>query len=343
MGATQNPSDYVRLHKETLSRIQSLYFKTELWLESAVPADGKKRDGSDRRELQKKTQVWRKGICECSIVRQYFTFSQKGKVVFPKDGQVNIRVLTDKESRHISGWDPDHPFLLPLDFAKRLSDQSRVGCVVTARTPSDHGRYTDLFSVVGNRMLPEFAETTELVLLQKTDPKLITLQVKAAKARLFEGAVIELDTECGYMIRRVTLNNGSVQEVEEFAKYPDGVWIPKQIRSTAGGEATVLQVIDCRVNEPIAEKDVDFSFPEGAQVSDPEKGLFHLWGKDGPAHTFQSQKDLDAYYVSGMREFQGHLQPRAGSWTWPLVWGNVVLLSFLVLFVFWRRRLTKRL
>jgi hypothetical protein len=67
---------------------------------------------------------------------------------------------------------------------------------------------------------------------------------------------------------------------------------------------TVAEIDVPRVNEPIADADLVTQFPPGARVDDLHTSRIHVWGKEGPVATFDSEEAYDDYIYRGAREYQ---------------------------------------
>lgn len=284
-------------------------------------------------------ESWQKGIRERRIERVFAADTNKGKRVNPK-GDVTITVLTDKEQRNLTGWDPENPFPLPLDITKNAGDYSRVMGVISPRNPKTAGgiglSYLDMPTLTG------LLKTSELFALAPSKDGLISYEVKEGSNGFFGGARLHIDPAHGYCVRRIVFKGGIVMEVEEFLAVDDGVWLPKKIRNTSAERIVVTQALSCAVNSPIAESDLDFPFPEGCVVHDPLKKLTYLWGKDGPAKSFADTKELDSYQGERLQQQQLGGEGPPTSWRSYLMWGNLALVAIFALLLYARKKLAKK-
>jgi hypothetical protein len=253
--------------------------------------------------------------------------------------------LSDKEVRTTHGWDPENPDELPLDFAKHAGSFGRVRGIISTRNPTKGGLIT-LFDVFPEFSLARIAEQSQIVCIPSDKPGSIRFEVKASRIGLVVGLKIDLDAEHGHLIRRLMWKDGQVSEVEDFASFGDGIWVPMRIRGHGGKASSTLEVIQCQVNIPIPDKDLDFKFPEGARVDQAERGLIHLWGKDGPARSFGSDPDFVNYlekYARGVQAANAGATVPSGFISSPLFWvANAVLVCLLGILVIVRRRIASR-
>jgi hypothetical protein len=104
-------------------------------------------------------------------------------------------------------------------------------------------------------------------------------------------------------------------------------------------------VVECRVNGPIPDTDLDMNFPEGSRVEEVGKRLIHLWGSDRPAKTFAKDTDFINYIEESEKQRQAKFpeavvsSPRIRPILWII---NAVLIAFLAILVILRTKLGKR-
>lgn len=343
----QDENQPIQTNAASLARIKSIYVKTESW---ALPDEGATRQKGGRSDPKKSlvAETWRVGLRERSVDRIYASFGPGESSEYP-DGSVIIRGLTDKEVRDLRGWDPAKPFVLPLDSAKRVEEFSRVRGTLAPRDPigaaSAQWR-TLLFEIHPGYPLAKIAEVSEISRVKSDVAGLICFEVNASRIPRVVGRKIYLDPEHGYLVRRMTWKNGGINLVEDFYQFPDGIWVPKRIRNSLGSTHTITEVVDCRVNSPITDAELAVDFPEGARVYEPDKGLIHIWGKDGPLRTFTKDTELAKFIEDHAREVNSASPGGVGVSVFrsrPLFWTvNIVLLSVLAALIVIRKRMSQR-
>jgi hypothetical protein len=86
--------------------------------------------------------------------------------------------------------------------------------------------------------------------------------------------------------------------VEESAEVESDLYLPIRLRTRdldKPSMLTELRVTSMNVNKPIKSSELVAKFPEGIKVEEPTQKLIYIWGKNGPAVTFNSQKELIEY------------------------------------------------
>jgi hypothetical protein len=283
-------------------------------------------------------EVWRNGIRERRIQRLFFYETQKGRQVNPK-GDVTITVLTDKDQRSIVGWDPDNPLPLPLDIAKQAGDFSKVRAVISPRIPTKVN--ASAFYDLNLPLLPVLAKSSEIVAAPPLSAGKLCFEIKKSNIGFYSGAKLEIDPAHGYSSCRFAFKDG-VHEVEDYSESDDHIWVPKRVRRSTSDGVMLVHATACRVNGPIADSDLDFPFPEGARVDDPQKKAIYIWGKTGPAKTFANDKDLSSYLESRLAEEESAPAPTPIRWSGYLLWGNLALILVIAALVVYRRRLARQ-
>jgi hypothetical protein len=291
----------IHLHDESLARVKSIHIKTETW------KDPSQVGAADKPRKLGTTETWRKGLSE-RFFERIFEISGPNGVTSHAEGLLIDRSFNGKEVRALEGWDPEKASEEPLSFTDRITFAKVSGTILSRDsmgTASPVWRFL-LFEVYPRVSLAQAADSSEIVLLPPKSPGTVLLEIKASKNRLLVGMRIELDKEHGYRIRRIVQKTPKAlevtTEVKEFLQPAEGIWVPRQLITTLPwAPPTRIEVVGCRVNGPIAEAVLKVRFPEGARVSETEKGLFHIWGKDGPAKTFKSEKDLFEYVCDVMK------------------------------------------
>jgi hypothetical protein len=236
-------------HAETLAKIKTLHVKVELVdLSPELPK-------SQRTQI---SESWKSGLRERVLIRNYVTLTTKGAKVSEKaGGDVRIGVYDATSVRGLVGWDPEDPLPTPLDFTKSVSVLDRVNCSISPRDPSemtsdDWQRL--LLEVWRARPLREVVKTAEVVPLEAPNPDTVRFQLKSTENDSLMGGIFELDKKHGYLVRKREFSDGGVKEVDEFAEFADGVWLPKRIHLTMGGGKLVYDttLLDAHVNENIS-------------------------------------------------------------------------------------------
>jgi hypothetical protein len=207
-----------------------------------------------------------------------------------------------------------------------------IGLRSPARLPSRNWSALKFQFVDGSTLL-EAAQTGEIVPMPSTFADGVRFTFKAADSDLLVGAIIELDAQHGYLIRSIDWKEGKggQNRVEQFLEFPDRIWLPKLQRNISSSNTVTVELVEARVNAPMGKEDIWFDFPEGARVTDKQgdKLKIHIWGKGGPAHTFESAAELTQYNYARLRE---------ALWKNPWIWANLILVAALAALVFTRRK-----
>jgi hypothetical protein len=217
------------------------------------------------------------------------------EVVSLGHGEVLMISGDEKELRRLSGWDPENPGALTRYFGIR----SRLRGTIGSRAPEwgDGIPLLDLLDFVPSHTLAQLAEIAEFILSPADEGPYLRLEVKATKRPFFAGFKIDLDPAHGYLIRRTLKEHGGLTEVDEFKPYGEGIWIPNRVRSfnPHDGSRYTLELDECEVNGPIADKDLIVEFPEDSHVEDREKKKIYLWGKGGPKQAFDTIIEFERF------------------------------------------------
>ena len=60
-------------------------------------------------------------------------------------------------------------------------------------------------------------------------------------------------------------------------------------------QVTTIEVVQCEINQPVADSNLNAVFPEGAKVFESRTMQHHIWGKNGPSKSFESMEALMEY------------------------------------------------
>ncbi len=283
----------LRLHRDTLARIKSIYIKIETWEEPLAQEVAKKP-----RKIGI-TEAWRAEIRERCFKRIFEIIGPEGVEKIP-EGLLRDRSLDDKEVRDLNGWDPETVPAAPLG----LDHLCKVEGFIWKRGPEATPPFvwnTLLFEVQMGVSLAQAAAVSELDLLPPESPGTVLLTIKTSKNPLLADMRIELDSDHGHLIRKIVRKPKIIWEVKEFSRLAEGIWVPRRMTTSLRGvPATRFEVVECQVNTPIPDAKLQVRFPEGARVWEQDKGLkglFHIWGKGRPEKTFTNDKDLLDYLV----------------------------------------------
>jgi hypothetical protein len=261
----------------------------------------------------------------------------------PGHGYVDDYSVDDKQIRLLRGWDPDHPFQLPLEFGRSAGEYARARGRLAVRDPAEkvvaYVAGDLLWDIFHGWSLREASEVSEFTLLASGEDATVRLRLESSTHSALQplaGLLVDLDPEHGWQICRLERAAPKlISRVVEFAPIPSGGWLAKEIETTLEGKVFDRRhVVEFRVNEEIRDEDLTVAFPEGCFVSEGH-GPFHLWGKDGPAKTFDTERALYEYITERAREIQGggKTQPieRVSGNRWPTVIVlNVVLIALLL-------------
>jgi len=335
-GTVADAKSAIGLHAESLSRIKSIYVKLDMTVQ----------EGNAPAQIMRTSESWRSGVRVKTVSRDYRSFGLNGLVeIKPPHGAVRTSGYGDREIRVMEGWDPEHPFPLPLDFAVSAKNLGLVKCTIVLRDPTD-GTSSDWSSILIDCLpgisLPSLAQQSKIRVIEGESPGAVRLEVEESQYAPAKGMVVDLDPQHGYMIRRVAIGGG-VADAEKFTKFDDDIWIPGLVRRKSPAASTTAEVKACRVNETIGEDELVVNFPEGARVDDLAHSAIYLWGTDKPAFTFKKDTELLQHLYQHARTSQSAARAinsrSAPIWSSPLFILNVVLVVVLFGLFFLRRRL----
>lgn len=322
-------------HAANLSKLKTIYVQVEVTYQAAEKPPVR----------MSMSESWRSGTHERTLQRLFQALTPKGLREIPEIDRVSQFSYGDDETRSLRGWDPEAPLKLPLDETRNANEFGRVKGGIGPRDPL--GATADswmalLLEVAHGQSLATFAKTAQLAVEETKDPNVIRLKIVSTDQTSFANGAIELDAAHGHLIRRMEFDeNRTVAEVEGFTEFDDGIWLPDQVKRTGPTAVAVAKRLDTRVNEPILETDLVVAFPEGARVDRVLTNQVHLWGKDGPAHTFDSFGDFHNHQLKRMKEAQGAAAPMVtGGANW-LLWVNVIGIAALLLLMYFRKHLVQ--
>jgi hypothetical protein len=325
-------------HHAMLARIRTLQFR--------VTIGTLQRDGQIKRMSQ--TDVWRSGDSERSIRRSVFTLTPKGLMDVPEAEQVTMLSYDDSQIRTLRGWDPDHPYRLPLDETRSPREFGAVKGTMTPRDPTGGtmGEWSALLlEVYPGKSLAEIAKTAELARLDDSTESRLRIKIVASDLQPLKDAVLELDLTHGALVSKIEFSGtNAVAEVTKYHDLGDGLFLPAEVRRRHGAMATVATCEDPRVNERIPPELLSVTFPPGARVDEAATGKVHLWGTNGPETTFDDPAKFAEYQQAKMRESQQAPFVAVGSRSensW-ILWVNLVGIIGLMALILIRRTWTSR-
>jgi hypothetical protein len=300
-------------------------------------------------------KIWSSGIQHRRLARVFYSWGPEEVVQFPDPhGQVNDVSWDDKEVRNLQGWDPDHPFQLPLEFGRNAGEFGQVHGGMAVRDPTARANDVEalglLWEIYPGWSLAEAAKVANFVEEEGAEGGDIRLRLQSTDqpelARAV-GRLIDIDPEHDCLVCRIESQSPrSVTEVVEFAKSASGIWIARELRSTLDGRPSGrLFLQEFTINEPIPASQLQTQFPQGAKVRDAE-GSLHLWGDGKPEKTFRNSEALTQYLYARARDYQqgGPKQDPAANahvGRQALIIVNVIVVALLIFFTLLRRRLSR--
>ena len=335
------------------AKIESIHVKVNYYMEKP----------NEPQRVMRTSESWRSGLKERSFTRtphpehkpnvvkdearKQGKAADQGKGQADQESKEKITILgfNDREVRNLSGWNPEHPYRLPLEWGINAKEFGLVHCSLGPRDPragaSDWSGIL-LDPDVGTS-LSDLLNSSEVTLLPSDHPGRIRFKLKSCPIPGWVGYVLELDPEHGYGICRLEGTQGGASVVEGYREFADGVWVPARVRRTLGKVATVADVVECEVNVPFSEGQLAVEFPQGAAVVEPARGKWHIWGTSAPAKTFTAHKLMMDYVYERAREIQS--QPNQGAgvaarrtfWQLGFFWINLVLVTLLLVLFFLKR------
>lgn len=339
----------VARNREALEQIKSYHLKISQY---AAPT----LDDSERMVETYADEIWHSGVKHRSLSRIYWIVVGNGlQRVEEPNGKVSEMSVDADEVRNLHGWDPQHPFRLPLDFARNAKEFASVSASIGVRDPKvsvDRSKsWTLLWHVVPGFSLGQLAAVSELVEEPTLEPSIVRLRLVSSKEPAladYVGMLIDVDLEHDALVRRVekTLppDMHCVTEVVRFGRSATGKWLPTEIRGfLKGKEVTRIHVSDFSINEPIPQEELQVQFPEGSRVDDSINGAIHIWGKTRPEKTFTETAEFMKYLYAAAKERQagkdhGFLSSRESL----LLVLNLVIIILLCVLLAWRRRISRK-
>ncbi len=327
--------EVVATHAATLAKIETIYLRVEI------------SHGDIGKPLQRmsSSESWRSGTRVRTSQRLFVALTVKGIKEIPEEDRVTQFSFADSESRSLRGWDPEAPFTLPLDETRNANEFGRVKGGLGPRDPlgSTSGDWAALLlEVTTGQPLALFARTAQLALDESPAADVVRLRIAQTDQANLSGGLIDLDPKHGHMIRRLEFPAmKTVAEVQGFTDFGDGIWLADKVVRTTPGVTAVVERLEARVNQPIADADLVVAFPEGARVEEVLTKRVHLWGKDGPAETFDSFPQFLEYQQKRMKAahpLPGN--PANGGANW-LLWVNVTGIAALLMLMVFRKRLVQ--
>jgi hypothetical protein len=266
----------VARHAESLKRISSYQLRIESYHSKEEQPGAPLVHDHD-------LEVWSSGARHRSRTRVFVSLGPDGWIDHGPNGEVWDTSVDDRQARSLSGWDPEHPFALPLDPARNPVEFASVRCSIQPWDPRElPARKVQEASAMHWQLrtgmtLARLAELCELTVESQPDASVTRIKIVSSRspemaAREFVrvGTTLDLDHEHGWQIRRIESpyeDATIVAEVEEFREAAPGIWYPVETRSTLGKNVcSITKVLECRINQPIDEKLLQTIFPEGARV-----------------------------------------------------------------------------
>ncbi len=325
----------VTAHAATLAKIETIYLRSEI------------ASGTQDQPLQKMSvsESWRSGTRVRTLQRLFQALTAKGLKEIPEANRVTQFSFADEESRNLRGWDPEAPLKLPLDETRDATEFGRVKGGIGPRDPqgvTSTDWATFLLEVTPGLPLADFAKVAQLELAEPPDPSVVRLKIIHTDQAVLSGGLIDLDTTHGSMIRRLEIVEAkTVAEATDFTEFGEGIWLPEKVVRTTPRTTVVAQRLEARVNEPLADADLIVAFPEGARVDEVLTKRVHLWGKNGPARTFESFPQFLEYQTAQMKLANPlPIRPENAGGNW-LLWVNLVGIAALLLLMTFRKHLVK--
>ncbi len=323
-------------HSAMLARIQTLQFRVTI---GTVQRDGEIK-------LMSQTDVWRSGDSERSVKRSLSSLTPKGLMDVPEAEQVTMLSYDDSQIRALRGWDPDHPYRLPLDETRSPREFGAVKGTMTPRDPTSGtmGEWSALLlEVYPGKSLADIAKTSEFQRLDDSTETRLRIKIVASDLQPLKDAVLELDLTRGALVSKIEFSGTkAVAEVTKYHDLGEGLFLPAEVQRRHGAMATVATCENPRVNESIPPELLSVTFPQGARVDEASTGKVHLWGTDGPATTFDDPAKFAEYQQAKMRESQQAplVAARADSVSSWIFWVNLFGIIGLLTLVLIRRKWT---
>lgn len=322
-----------------------------------------KTDGEADRKPDSIREVWCKGIRRKETTRAFSSAGPNGDTKSSNPfGNVSMSSVDDQETRLMQGWDPEHPFQLPLEFGRSAKEYGDVHCTYTPRDPSTDATLMDmaffLWQPVFGISLSELSERATLVEQPQPNNAITRLLVESTndpEVKSSVGSLLDIDHEHGFMLRRIETKTGTqvnVKEVSRFREAAPQIWVPEQVEikvATPSNPTAMHRIVNFdtfEVNIPISDQDLKVQFPEGAHVIQQPELKYHVWGKEGPVQTFNNMEELMAHNYARARVLQYGDEhkptdvPRRPQISW-IIFANVILFGLLALVSYLRRRVNQ--
>lgn len=356
-------SDAIARHNESLGKITSYHMKVEFYSSEDEATLGYPL------VLQQTLEVLRDGPKYRSLDRVLVLLNGEGKSAVGPHGDVLDYSADGSECRVMSGWDPEHPLVLPMEMGRGAVEFSSVSCQMRTQDPTiplgERESGFLLWQLAPGWSLARISDACEIVEISQADAEVTRLKIVSISSpenvallpKSLVGRSIDLDHRHGSQISRWESAVGTalrgvvnvVCTVKEFREGSPGLWYPAETITTVDGfETARTTVTECYFNQSLDEKLLVTQFPEGAKVvSGPDLSTIHIWGQGKPEATFTSLEDYAKYIGERTRKFHAGGQiastpPREGSGKmfWVIV-VNVVLIGLILFFTIVRRRLSR--
>lgn len=251
------------------------------------------------------------------------------------------------ETRHLQGWDAEHPPTEQPSPANRYHKaMAQIGGGARNRTLSSTPPVLMMLAPTYEDYLPGAVHGGSNSSLERA-----THDGRACWDIRFSTQVgvpavyrVTLDPTRGFaMIRQEARSQtkdpaGGVAEVVEFREAEEGLFIPVRIRATSPDQPSRIverRVTSLEVNEPVPAEALTVRFPEGMRVLDSRSSpnnVVTIWGTDGPALTF----DTPAAYEEYTKSFFKRKPPTPNGW---LLGATAISIAAAVVLLLVRRRL----
>jgi len=303
----------IALGVETLGKIRSYRLKM-------TQAYSPTMDGTTKPQTTDVQEIWRDGLRHRRLSRMFLMLSNDG---FHPVEELNGRMLdvsyNAREIRNMEGWDPDHPFQIPLDYGRNVREFSTVRCSIGVRDPKvkidDVESRILLWITAPGLSSAELEARGNLIKIASPSNDIIRFRLESSNLpnlKEFEGMLIDVNLAYGGLVSRVErtmdTNVVYVTEVTDFVEAKPGIWLPIALSHKKNGQVYgTANVIDYEINEFIKDEDLEVQFPEGAQVNDANGNII-LWGKSGPEKTFQTYASFMKELYARARESQAPIR-----------------------------------
>lgn len=300
----QAPADGMTLdevlerHQRYLDRIHTVDATIEIW-------DSK--DGGATWSMTAQYHQLKDGPRERLTLRASGSVDQGG-VYREKAVRVDAS-YTGEETRHLQGWDAEHPPAEPPSPANRYHGASaQIGGAPRDETISRQPALLMMLAPTYEHYLPGAVRSGSNASLER-----VMLDGRTCWEIRFDTTVgipasyrVTLDPRLGFaMVRHEARSKtsepaGGVSEAVEFREVEQGLFIPVRIRGIPSGQPNRIverRVTSLKVNEPVAAEALTVKFPEDIAVSDTRTVpvVVSIWGTDGPKLTFKTSEEYRQY------------------------------------------------